>query len=212
MKALFRPFAVALVGVVGMIALPMSAAAAPAPAAPALRVSAAQQARLAPATALSSSVTSSYHALWQWDSYDGQPVTNINLASGLVSGAIYVNFLNRGPGTWNSNTVLALWDGTTDNGPADGMQWCHAPGSDWLTCNPGIPAWDGQFAVGPGGSFTFEFQIQAPVTTHPITRTLYWRPAELINGSYQWIDALPSDGLYNNWTYDYFTVFVAAAS
>jgi hypothetical protein len=205
MKALVRRMAVALVTVAGMTALPMSAAATPAPATPALRATVTQPGPQARAGAVSDTVASSYHGVWRWDSYDGQPFASISLGAGGVSDVISVNFLNQGAGTWDGNTVMALWDGTDDGPPLTATQWCHAPGSDWLTCDPGIPAWDGLFPVGPGGSFTFQFQIQAPVTTRSFSKTLFWRPAEFINGSYQWID-MANGGR----TYDFFTVFVAA--
>jgi hypothetical protein len=138
------------------------------------------------------------------DSYNGAPLTSITLPSGGVSNNIYVTFNNQGPGTWDSNTVLAYWSGGTNDGqPSDGTAWCHAPGGvDWSTCNPGIPAWIGSGTIAPGYNRTFEFQIQANVP--PGTYTLYFRPAQRQpDGTYAWMNT--ANG---NRTYDYFTVYV----
>jgi hypothetical protein len=143
------------------------------------------------------------HAAWVSDSYNSAPLTSITLAPGGVSSNIYITFNNQGPGTWDSSTVLASWSDYNDGQPSDGTSWCHAPGGvDWLTCNPGIPAWIGSGTVAPGASRTFEFQIQANAS--PGTYTLYFRPAQrLSNGTYAWMNT--SSG---NRTYDYFTVVV----
>lgn len=148
-------------------------------------------------------VTSSQHAVWTSDSYNGSPLTSITLAPGQTSSPIYITFNNQGPGTWDANTVLAAWSGSGDGAPGNGTTFCHAPGSDWKTCDPGVPAWDGTGAVAPGQSVTFEFQIQA--NSGASTTTLYFRPAERqSDGSYQWINT--QNG---NRTYDYFTVHVS---
>jgi hypothetical protein len=159
-------------------------------------------------TAASGGVTDGFHALWVGDSYLGTPVTDITLAPHAVSNDISVTFLNEGPGTWDANTVLGVWDGSSDAAPTDGTPFCHDPPNDWATCVPGIPAWIGAGQnIGPGEQGTFVFQIQAAANGKTDT-TFQLRPAEKVGQGYQWIDAQPEDGLNGNRTYETFTVHV----
>ncbi len=116
---------------------------------------------------------------------------------------VAVTFSNQGPGTWNANTVLAAWSGSGDGPPGNGTTFCHAQGSDWNTCDPGVPAWVGSGTVTSGHSYTFEFQIRA--NSGASSTTLYFRPAERqADGSYQWINTANGSR-----TYDYFTVHLS---
>jgi hypothetical protein len=153
---------------------------------------------------------SNYHGHWVGDSYDGKPLTSITLFSGDRSDQIFVQFHNDGPATWDSNTVLLAWDPSTQN-PYDYVvadNFCDPTGpdgkQDWQQCSaPGIPAWVGYGQVGPGGTATFYFYIQAPVLRTTTTYRLYFRPAQRINGQYYWINQPNGQA-----TYEYFDVTV----
>jgi hypothetical protein len=138
-------------------------------------------------------------------------VTDITLVADAISDPISVTFLNEGPGTWDANTVLAVWDGTTDGPPSDGSLLCHDGPHDWASCAPGVAAWIGYGPVGPGEQGTFEFQIQ-PAANTPSNSTLYFRLAEKVGDGYQWIGAQDADGLPGNRTYETFTLHTTPAA
>src|SRR5262249_36720033 len=115
-----------------------------------------------------------YHAIWTSDSYNGAPLTSITLNSQAVSNVISISVRNEGPGNFDSNTVLAYWLGGSDDGsPADGTRFCHAPGSDWYSCDPGISSWIGYATITSGQVATFQFQIQAPQVGSSFSTTMY---------------------------------------
>jgi hypothetical protein len=98
--------------------------------------------------------TGDFHALWTGDSYQNAPVTDITLTADTVSAPISVVFTNEGPGTWDANTVLALWDGTSDGPPSNGALLCHDVPNDWASCAPGSAAW-----IGYGQTSVAEFRV-----------------------------------------------------
>src|SRR5262249_45161696 len=117
----------------------------------------------------SGGTTGDFHALWVGDSYQGAPLSDMTLAADAVSDPISVTFANEGPGTWDANTVLALWDGTSDGPPANGGLLCHDVPNDWASCGPGVAAWIGYGTVETGEQGTFEFQIQPAANTPTAT-------------------------------------------
>jgi hypothetical protein len=149
------------------------------------------------------------HGVWVGDQYQGHPLTQITLRPYDVSDWISVYFRNDGPGTWDENTKLLAWQpGTSDPYayvPAD--DFCHPYDQDWQRCSrPGIPAWIGNGRrIAPGGVGLFTFRIQAPFVDTTRTFRIYFRPAQLINGNYQWIDQTNGQP-----TYEYFDVTVLA--
>jgi hypothetical protein len=155
--------------------------------------------------------TSDFHALWVSDSYQGAPLTDITLAADKVSDPISVTFTNEGPGSWDANTVLAMWDGTSDGPPSSGGLLCHDVPKDWASCGPGVAAWIGYGTVGPGEQGTFEFQIQ-PAANTPQGSTFYLRPAEKVGNGYQWINAQDADGLPGNRTFESFMVHLTGST
>jgi hypothetical protein len=154
-------------------------------------------------------VARDYHGHWTGDLYHGRPLTSMTLAPGERSDQVTIYFRNDGPTTWDSNTVLIAWLSINVAGPwLPTDAFCNpvdASGhQDWQRCsNPGIPAWIGYGRIAPGGTATFTFQIKAPTSISSGQYTLYFRPAQRINGQYYWI---------NQWngreTYEYFDVIV----
>jgi hypothetical protein len=152
----------------------------------------------------------SYAAAWSSDSYDGAPLTAITVIGGLQSDQIFIYFRNTGSATWDSNTLLVAWDGSSDAPPGanTSTQFCDPIGpdglQDWQSCVPGIAAWIGSGrSVAPGQTGLFTFYVQAPGVGAARDYTLYFRPAQRINGQITWINQ--SNGQR---TWDYFTVHV----
>lgn len=132
-----------------------------------------------------------YAAAWLHDRYEDAPLRVLTLTTGTRSDQITVWFRNLGTATWNTHTVLALYNPRDPTAPPAASPFCNVRGPDgqpdWASCDPGILAYVGNGRpAGPGQSVPFVFYLNAPATVGDTT--LYLKLAQETAGRYHWIN------------------------
>ena len=130
-------------------------------------------------------------AAWIKDSYQGLPARVITLTTDTRSDPVTVWFKNLGTARWNARTVLAVYDPRHPTAPPAASALCNPFGPDgqpdWVSCDPGVPAYIGNGrTAGPGSLVPFTFYLKAPDAVGDAV--LYLKLAQQVADRYQWLN------------------------